>query len=102
MRDAWFAGYTPDMLCVVWIGFDDNTPLNLTGAKAALPIWIDFMKTALAGKKKSYFRVPSSNIISMEIDKYTGYLATPMCPKVISEVFIAGTEPIELCPEHSF
>ncbi|MBN2371694.1 MAG: PBP1A family penicillin-binding protein [Vicinamibacteria bacterium] len=102
MRDAWFAGYTPDLLCVVWIGFDDNTPLNLSGARAALPIWIDFMKTALAGKKTGRFQVPSSNVVFVEIDKYNGYLATPMCPKVISEVFIAGTEPLELCPEHRY
>ena len=44
MRDAWFAGFTPDLLCVVWVGFDDNSPVNLSGARAALPIWVDFMK----------------------------------------------------------
>jgi membrane carboxypeptidase/penicillin-binding protein len=49
MKDAWFSGFTADLLCVVWVGYDDNTPVNLSGARAALPIWVDFMKGALAG-----------------------------------------------------
>jgi penicillin-binding protein 1B len=100
MRDAWFAGYTPDLLCVVWIGYDDNTPHNLSGARAALPIWVDFMIKALAGQKQQRFAVPSENIVFVDIDKRSGYLATPQCPKVITEAFIAGTEPMEYCPEH--
>jgi membrane carboxypeptidase/penicillin-binding protein len=58
MRDAWFAGFTPDLLCVVWVGYDDNSPVNLSGARAALPIWVDFMKGSLAGIKPSRFPVP--------------------------------------------
>jgi len=100
MRDAWFAGYTPDLLCVVWVGFDDNTPLNLTGARAALPIWVDFMKRALSGVKQAPFSVPASGVVFMDIDKETGLLATPYCPKVISAAFIAGTEPMERCHFH--
>ena len=100
MRDAWFAGYTPDLLCVVWVGFDDNTPLNLSGARAALPIWAEFMKNALAGTKPSPFAVPASGVVFIEIDKDTGLLATPHCPRVISEAFVAGTEPNERCIEH--
>ncbi len=57
LRDAWFAGYTPDLLCVVWVGFDDNTPIGLSGSRAALPIWVEFMKDALAGKKTQRFLV---------------------------------------------
>jgi penicillin-binding protein 1B len=100
MRDAWFAGYTPDLLCVVWVGFDDNTPINLSGARAALPIWAAFMKNALAGTMPSPFSVPAAGVVFIEIDKDTGLLATPSCPRVISEAFIAGTEPIERCTEH--
>jgi penicillin-binding protein 1B len=100
MRDAWFAGYTPDLLCVVWVGFDDNTPLNLSGARAALPIWAEFMKNALAGTRATPFSVPASGVVFVEIDKETGLLATPFCPKVVSESFIAGTEPFERCTEH--
>ncbi len=100
LRDAWFAGYTPDLLCVVWVGYDDNTPLRLSGAKAALPIWVEFMKNAVAGTKQRPFDIPPENVIFVDIDKETGLLATPNCPKKISEAFIAGTEPLERCPLH--
>ena len=96
-RDAWFAGYTPDLLCVVWVGFDDNTPLNQDGATAALPIWTEFMTRALEGREPSSFPVPE-NVIFMEIDKTTGLLATPWCPSnTMLEAFIPGTEPRERC-----
>jgi penicillin-binding protein 1B len=100
MRDAWFAGFTPELLCVVWIGFDDNSPVYLSGARAALPIWVDFMKGALPGTNPGRFAVPASNIIFQDIDPNTGLLATPSCPKVFSEAFIAGTEPQEYCSWH--
>jgi penicillin-binding protein 1B len=100
MRDAWFAGFTPDVLCVVWVGFDDNSPVNLSGARAALPIWVDFMKGALAGLKPSRFPVPPANIIFVDIDPTTGLLATPSCEKTMSEAFVAGTEPQEYCSGH--
>ena len=100
MRDAWFAGFTPDLLAIVWVGFDDNTPLNLSGAKAALPIWADFMREALAGLESRPFAVPAENIVFVEIDKETGLLATAACPKHVSEAFIAGTEPMEWCFHH--
>ena len=101
MRDAWFAGFTADLLCVVWVGYDDNTPVNLSGARAALPIWVDFMKGALAGTPPHPFAVPSTNIVFVEIDAQTGLRASPYCPKIISESFVAGTEPIEMCQWHN-
>jgi membrane carboxypeptidase/penicillin-binding protein len=100
-RDAWFAGFTPDLLCVVWVGFDDNTPVGLSGARAALPIWVEFMKAALSGKEPLPFTVPSENIVFVEIDKETGLLASPFCPETRSEAFIAGTEPRVYCQAHS-
>jgi penicillin-binding protein 1B len=100
LRDAWFAGYTPDLLAVVWVGFDDNTPVGLSGARVALPIWVDFMKGALAGRKTQKFLPPMEGIVFLDIDKDTGLLAGPYCPKVISEAFIAGTEPQERCSAH--
>ena len=98
LRDAWFAGYTPELLCVVWVGFDDNTPIGLSGARAALPIWVEFMKAALAGRKSSSFPVPAENVVFIDIDKDTGLLAGPGCGKTISEAFVAGTEPQQRCP----
>jgi penicillin-binding protein 1B len=100
MKDAWFAGFTPDVLCVVWVGYDDNTPVNLSGGRAALPIWVEFMKGALSGVKPSRFPVPPANIIFVDIDPTTGLLATPSCPKTMSEAFVAGTEPQEYCTGH--
>ena len=100
LRDAWFAGYTPDLLCVVWVGYDDNTPINLSGARAALPIWVEFMKGALAGTTSRAFESPADDIVFVDIDKATGLLAGPNCPTTISEAFIAGTEPTEACHVH--
>jgi penicillin-binding protein 1B len=101
MKDAWFAGFTADLLCVVWVGYDDNTPVNLSGARAALPIWVDFMKGALAGTTPRPLPVPPTNVVFVDIDAQTGLRASPYCPKVISESFIAGTEPIEVCQWHN-
>jgi penicillin-binding protein 1B len=99
LRDAWFAGFTPDLLTVVWVGFDDNQPVGLTGAQAALPIWTEFMKRALAGRPNVTFDVPSG-IDFADIDADTGKLATASCPRVISESFLAGTRPSEFCDVH--
>ena len=102
-RDGWFAGFTSQLLCVVWVGFDDNSDLNLEGAKSALPIWAEFMKRAL--QFQSYrdtkpFK-PPPGISSAQIDPDTGMLATPNCPNTRTELFIAGTEPGESCTFHS-
>jgi penicillin-binding protein 1B len=102
-RDGWFAGFTSQLLCVVWVGFDDNHDLNLEGAKAALPIWAEFMKRALqlqAYRDPKPFK-PPSGISSAQIDPDTGMLATPNCPSSRSELFIAGTEPGESCSLHT-
>jgi penicillin-binding protein 1B len=100
-RDAWFTGYTPDLLCIVWVGFDDNTPVGLAGGRAALPIWVDFMKAALNGKKPLPFTVPAENVVFVEIDRQTGLLAGPYCPETRTESFVAGTEPRVFCQAHA-
>jgi penicillin-binding protein 1B len=94
-HDGWFAGYTPDMLCIVWVGFDDNQELNLSGAQAALPIWTSFMLQAqslrpLLGEN---FIAPEG-IAEAEIDPTTGMLASDSSPYRVQEFFIKGTEPI--------
>ena len=100
LRDAWFAGFTPELLTVVWVGFDDNKPLGLSGAQAALPIWTSFMKQALAGHGNVGFPVPDG-VSFATIDPETGKLAQPDCPRTISEAFLAGSEPTEACPVHT-
>ena len=99
LRDAWFVGFTPELLAVVWVGFDDNTPLGLSGTQAALPIWTAFMKRALAGHGNVPFGTPEG-ISFVDIDRDTGRLALPTCPRVASEAFLAGTEPLEVCDLH--
>jgi penicillin-binding protein 1B len=101
-RDGWFAGYTSELLCVVWVGFDDNKDLDLQGAYSAAPIWAEFMKKALDYREyrdTKSFRAPEG-IVTVDIDPLTGMLATPNCPKVRPEVYIAGTEPVNACPLH--
>jgi penicillin-binding protein 1B len=99
-RDAWFAGYTPDLLAVVWIGYDDNSPLGLSGAQAALPIWVDFMKEVLAGRPSQAFQAPPG-VVEVEVDPASGELAHAGCPTRDVEVFIEGTEPQSSCSLHS-
>ena len=99
LRAAWFVGYTPELLTVVWVGLDDNTPVGLSGSQAALPMWTAFMKRALAGHANQPFRVPDG-ITFAEIDKDTGHRAGPFCERVFSEAFLAGTEPQTLCYTH--
>jgi penicillin-binding protein 1B len=101
-RDGWFAGYTTELLCVVWVGFDDNRDLDLEGAKSAAPIWGEFMKRALNFREyrdAKEFTAPAG-VVSVEIDPQSGMPATPACPKTQTEVYIAGTEPVGTCPLH--
>jgi penicillin-binding protein 1B len=100
LHDAWFAGFTPELLTVVWVGFDDGKQtLGLSGAQAALPIWTQFMSRALAGRNSVPFEAPEG-ISFVEIDAETGKLASPSCPKMIAESFLPGTEPTEICELH--
>jgi len=98
--DAWFVGYTPDLLAVVWVGFDQREPLGLSGAQAALPIWTEFMKRATAGHPAVGF-TPPPGITLVPIDRLTGFRATPYCPTVIEEAFYSGEEPTLPCPRHA-
>ncbi len=97
-RDAWFVGYTPDLLCLVWVGYDDNKPVKLTGAQAAIPIWASFMKKALAGIPARDFARPEQTV-ERDIDPTTGKLAGWDCIYRVREIFIKGTEPTEYCSD---
>ncbi|WP_321475001.1 PBP1A family penicillin-binding protein [uncultured Paludibaculum sp.] len=102
-HDAWFAGFTSKLLCIVWVGFDDNQELPLEGASAALPIWTEFMKRAHRYREYrgvQQFEAPDG-IATVDIDPLSGQLATVTCPNPRPEVFIAGTQPVDLCHLHS-
>ena len=101
-HDGWFAGFTSDLLCIVWVGFDDNRELNIEGAHSALPIWTEFMKRALSIRQYSAakpFTAPDG-VVTINVDPLSGMLATQGCPEQTPEVFIAGTEPVSACTLH--
>jgi penicillin-binding protein 1B len=99
LRDAWFVGFTPELLTVVWVGLDDNTPVGLSGSQAALPIWTSFMHRALAGRRSQPFTVPDG-VTFVQVDAETGERAGPFCEKTFNEAFMAGTEPQFVCQIH--
>jgi penicillin-binding protein 1B len=101
LRDAWFVGFTPELLAVVWVGLDDNQVLGLSGSQSALPIWTAFMQRATAGRANVPFPVPTG-VTHLEIDRDTGKLALPTCPRTTTEAFLVGTEPSTWCELHQF
>ncbi|HMJ24773.1 MAG TPA: transglycosylase domain-containing protein [Pyrinomonadaceae bacterium] len=102
-RDGWFVGYTPNLVCAVWIGFDDNQQLGLTGAEAALPVWTDFMKSAvdlrpeLGGRS---FAQPDG-ITIIDVDPETEELATGLCPQHERVAIASAQAPTSECFRHS-
>lgn len=98
-KDAWFVGYSTDIVAAVWAGYDDPRSLGRreTGGSLALPAWISFMRTAHAGKPATEF--PRSNdVVTASIDPKTGLLAYEEQPDPIVEIFLKGTEPTEVAP----
>jgi len=100
-HDGWFAGYTTNLLCIVWVGFDDYSDLHLSGAQTAAPIWAEFMKKAVTlpqyDDTKPFAQPPG--VVEVQLDKATNLLATPSCPDTYTAVFIAGTEPTQSCDQ---
>lgn len=101
-RDGWFAGFTNNLVCVIWIGFDDNHDLGLAGGASAAPIWADFMMraTSLPGYRDVRDFVKPEGVDTVLIDADTLEIATPNCPDTREEVYIAGSEPAQLCELH--
>ena len=100
-HDGWFAGYTSNLLCVVWVGFDDYSDLRLTGALSAAPIWVEFMKKAVTLPQYSDMKpfAQPAGVVDVQLDKTTNLLATPACPETYTAAFIAGTEPNQTCDQ---
>jgi penicillin-binding protein 1B len=98
-RDAWFAGYTPNLICVVWVGFDDNHDIGLTGGIAAAPIWADFMAKALQRHPElaGDFDDPG-DLAAVDIDPATGLVAQMGGNNIRHEFFIKGSEPTMTAP----
>jgi membrane carboxypeptidase/penicillin-binding protein len=100
-RDAWFVGYTPQIVTGIWVGFDKPRPggKGFTGGAVAAPIWERFMRAASAAKPVVDFPRPET-VVTVSIDPATGYLATTECPEIREEFYLPGTEPTEYCPTH--
>ena len=100
-HDGWFAGYTSNLLCIVWVGYDDYSDIRLSGAQTAAPIWAEFMKKAVtlpAYSNAKPFSQPAG-VVEVQLDKVTNLLATPACPETYTAAFIAGTEPNQTCDQ---
>jgi penicillin-binding protein 1B len=100
-HDAWFAGFTSNLLCVVWVGNDDYSDLKLEGGKTAAPIWADFMKHAVQLPQYSdtrQFPTPSG-VSTVRLDKVTNLLADASCPQGYDAVFLDGTAPTQTCDQ---
>ncbi len=100
-HDAWFAGFTSNLLCVVWIGNDDYTDLKLDGGKAAAPIWAEFMKHAIQLPQYSDTRpfVAPNGVSTVRLDKFTNLLADASCPTDYDVDFLDGTAPTQTCDQ---
>jgi penicillin-binding protein 1B len=98
-RDSWFVGYTPDVVCAVWVGYDSGADTGLTGARGALHIWARFLR-ALYPQSGPPARTPPEGVETAVIDPDSGYLATAACPQTLREAYLTGTAPKETCPLH--
>lgn len=100
-HDAWFAGYTSNLLCIVWVGYDDYSDIKLTGSVLALPIWTEFMKRAINLPEYSDVRpfTAPQGVVQLVLDKATNQIATPACPDDYSTAFIEGTQPTQTCEQ---
>ncbi len=98
-HDAWFAGFTSNLICVVWVGNDDYTDVKLAGALAAAPIWADFMKKAIQLPQYSdtHEFLPPEGVTEVRLDKETNLLAASTCPNDYVAAFLDGTQPFETC-----
>ncbi len=99
-RDAWFVGYTPDILALVWVGFDNGESIASTGSRAALPIWTELMNTIPQYISKIWFIMPEG-VVTRTVCDESGKLAVDhRCPVTREEIFLENTVPSERCPIH--
>ena len=99
-KDAWFVGYTPDILALVWVGFDDGDSIHAPGSAAALPIWAELINSIPQYISGETFHIPPG-VVRLNICPESGLLAVPhACPKPLEEVFLEENVPKEYCSIH--
>ena len=98
-HDAWFAGFTSNLICIVWVGNDDYTDIKIEGSRAAAPIWAAFMKKAVELPQYSDTKdfVPPQGLVQVSLDKGTNLLADASCPEDYTATFLDGTQPTDTC-----
>lgn len=99
-RDAWFIAYSPRILTLVWVGFDDGHNVRLSGSEAAVPIWVSHMNRIVGMVPDVDFHRPD-DVVERAIDPTTNMLASPYCPETRTEVYVSRTEPRKVCSVHS-
>jgi penicillin-binding protein 1B len=102
-HDAWFAGFTSNLLCIVWVGNDDYTDIKIEGARAAAPLWAEFMKKAvqLPQYSDTHEFSPPDGVQLVSLDKNTNLLADETCPEDYTAAFLDGTAPTDTCDHPS-
>ncbi|MBZ5507028.1 MAG: PBP1A family penicillin-binding protein [Acidobacteriia bacterium] len=102
-HDGWFAGFTSNLLCIVWVGYDDYSDIHLSGAVIALPIWTEFMKRAVDLPNYSDVKpfAPPQGVVELTLDRATNQIATAACPDDYTTAFIDGTQPTQTCEQSS-
>ena len=100
-HDGWFAGFTSNLLCIVWVGYDDYSDIHLSGAAIALPNWTEFMKRAVDLPNYSDTKpfAPPQGVVELTLDRATNQIATPACPDDYTTAFIDGTQPTQTCEQ---
>ena len=96
-NDLWFVGFTPEIVAVVWVGYDDPRAIGVPSSRGALPIWANFLSEVSGGQVRGFFAKPGA-VERVEIDPLSGARAMRGCPERRSEFFLNGTAPVETCP----
>ncbi|MCP4156620.1 MAG: transpeptidase-transglycosylase, partial [bacterium] len=99
-RDAWFVGYTPDILALVWVGFDDGGSVFSTGSAAAIPIWADLMNSIPQYISENWFKIPPG-VVKETVCSESGLLYHKGCPESMEEIFLKENVPTAFCPIHN-
>jgi penicillin-binding protein 1B len=99
-RDAWFVGYTPNILALIWVGFDNEDTIQATGSSAALPIWVDMMNSIPQYVTDDWFKKPPG-VIKRKVCAESGQISGWFCPDSIEEIFLRETVPTRDCPLHT-
>ena len=95
--DLWFVGFTPEIVAVVWVGYDEPREIGVPSSRGALPIWADFLAEVSGSKVRGVFARPGG-VERVEIDPESGARALAGCRQSAPEFFLEGTAPTETCP----